>query len=254
MVWFRGLLSIGGLLCATYALSDGKVVQERPKDIVSLTEVEPSIRHDPRYFGPHNFVGTKIDGYHAPKCLLTHAAADALRQAQAEFAAFGFTIKVYDCYRPQRAVDHFVRWAKDLKNTKMKAEFYPNVKKEHLFMDGYIAERSGHSRASTVDLTIIPIGAKPTRSYKDGEKLTDCRSPVKTRFPDNGLDMGTGYDCFDPLAHTANMRLTAEQRKNRLLLKAVLEKHGFENYEKEWWHFTLKHEPYPESYFNFPVE
>ncbi len=251
---FLSLLGITSILLTTSVLAEGKVIQERPKDIISAIELEPSLRLDARYFGSHNFVGTKIDGYNAPKCLLTRAAADALRQAQMEFKAFGLTIKIYDCYRPQKAVDHFVRWAKDLKNTKMKAEFYPQIKKENLFADGYIAEQSGHSRASTVDLTIIPIDAKPTRSYKDGEKLSDCRSPVKTRFPDNGLDMGTGFDCFDPQSHTANMNLTADQRRHRLLLKAVMEKNGFENYEKEWWHFTLKNEPYPESFFDFPVE
>lgn len=254
MVLLRKLFGIATLFIAAPLLAEGKLVQQRPSDIISATEIDPSLRVDARYFGIHNFIGTKIDGYNVPKCLLTRAAADALRHAQTEFNTFGLTLKVYDCYRPQRAVDHFVRWAKDLKNVKMRAEFYPEVKKENLFADGYVAERSGHSRASTVDLTIVPIDAKPTRSYKDGEKLTDCRSPLKSRFPDNGLDMGTGYDCFDPLSHTANMRLTPEQRKNRLLLKAVMEKNGFENYEKEWWHFTLKNEPYPESFFNFPVE
>lgn len=227
---------------------------QKPADVVSLGDVDPTIVIEARYVTDHNFVGKPIDGYEAPLCLLTRPAAEGLKKAQADLAPFGFSLKVYDCYRPQRAVQNFVAWAEDVEEIDMKGEFYPNVDKTNLFKDGYIAERSGHSRASTVDLTIVPKGSKPKRVYKAGESLVDCRAPQTKRFPDDSLDMGTGYDCFDPKSHTAHAQLDQAQRANRLLLKSVLEKHGFENYDKEWWHFTLKNEPYPDTFFDFPVK
>lgn len=166
----------------------------------------------------------------------------------------GLSLKIYDAYRPQRAVDHFVRWAKDLSDTLMKAAFYPDVEKSRLFAEGYIASRSGHSRGSTVDITIVPLPASPPSAYSPGDSLCDCRAQLSRRFPDNSLDMGTAWDCFDPLSHTANPEIGGQQRANRLLLKTLMEKHGFRNYEKEWWHFTLVNEPFPDTYFDFVVE
>src|SRR5690606_12124201 len=192
-----------------------------------------------------------VTGYEAPKCLLTPAAARALAAVQAELRVFRLSLKTYDCYRPQRAVDDFVRWAQDTADTRMKAEFYPAVAKQNLFRDGYIAERSGHSRGSTVDLTIVPLPVPPQPEYRPGEPLRDCRSA--DRYADNSLDMGTGYDCFDPLSHTANPAVDAEAARNRLLLRLVMEKHGFTNYANEWWHYTLRDEPHPDTYFDEPV-
>jgi D-alanyl-D-alanine dipeptidase len=160
---------------------------------------------------------------------------------------------VYDCYRPQRAVDHFVRWAEDLDDQAMKPEFYPQVDKTRLFDDGYIAEKSGHSRGSTMDLTIVRLPAKPTRPYVPGESLVPCYGPKAERFPDNSVDMGTGFDCFDTLAHTLDPRVQGVQRANRLLLKSTLEDLGFVNLAEEWWHYTYKPEPHPDTYFDFPV-
>ncbi|HEY3464004.1 MAG TPA: M15 family metallopeptidase, partial [Amycolatopsis sp.] len=162
-------------------------------------------------------------------------------------------LKVYDCYRPQRAVDHFVRWAKDLADEKMKAEFYPNVAKDRLFADGYIAEKSGHSRGSTMDLTIVKLPPRPQRPYIPSEPLKPCFAPQGERFGDNMVDMGTGFDCFDPLAHTDNPAITGVARQNRDLLKNTMAAAGFRNLPEEWWHYTLNGEPFPDTYFDFPV-
>ena len=164
----------------------------------------------------------------------------------------GYSLKVYDCYRPQRAVDHFVAWAKDLDDERMKDEFYPRVEKNRLFEDGYIAEKSGHSRGSTVDLTLVRLPAMPTRPYRPGEPLVPCFAPKDVRFPDNSIDMGTGYDCFDTLSHTLDPRIKGEQRANRLLLKNTLEKAGFTNLPEEWWHYTLKRRDLPGHLLRLP--
>ncbi|MER6012790.1 M15 family metallopeptidase [Streptomyces bluensis] len=224
-----------------------------PKDFVALRTIDPTIPQDIRYFTRHNFVGDRITGYTQPLCILTRPAAEALHKAQMKLLKQGYTLKVYDCYRPQRAVDHFVRWAKDLDDQRMKTEFYPQVDKTRLFTDGYIAEKSGHSRGSTVDLTLVKLPARPTRPYIPGEPLVPCYAPRSERFPDNSVDMGTGYDCFDTRSHTDDPRTTGQQRTNRQLLKGTLEALGFVNLPEEWWHFTYKPESYPDTYFDFPV-
>ncbi|WP_149562680.1 M15 family metallopeptidase [Streptomyces cacaoi] len=224
-----------------------------PREFVALSEVAPTIRQDIRYFTPHNFVGEPVDGYRSPMCLVTEDTAHALARAQRAFLRQGYTLKVYDCYRPQRAVDHFVRWAADPEATKMKGEFYPRVAKDRLFEDGYIAEKSGHSRGSTVDLTLAKLPAAPTRPYVPGEPLTPCYAPKDERFPDNSVDAGTGFDCFDTLSHTDDARVTPAQRANRQLLKKGLERQGFTNLPEEWWHFTHEPETFPDTYFDFPV-
>ena len=135
----------------------------------------------------------------------------------------------------------------------MKDEFYPRLDKEKLFEDGYIAEESGHSRGSTVDLTLVELPVKPQRPYLPGEPLTPCIAPAEERFPDNSVDMGTGFDCFDTLSHTDNPQVPGEAKANRQLLKNTLESVGLENYPNEWWHYTLANEPFPDTYFDFPV-
>lgn len=183
-----------------------------------------------RYFTDNNFVGTKINGYQSAKCLLSEKAASALVAAQSDFLTFGLTIKVFDCYRPQRAVDHFVSWANDINDTKMKAFYYPKVAKNELFSKGYIAAKSGHSRASTVDITLV-------------EK--DSLEP---------LDMGTPWDYFSPLSAGQNPHLSSQVKANRMLLAKVMALYGFKPLKEEWWHFTLKDEPYKNSYFDIPIE
>ncbi|MGW3497306.1 M15 family metallopeptidase [Streptomyces sp. NPDC001020] len=235
------------------ATAHAAMAPKAPADFVALRSVDRTILEEIRYFTPHNFVGERIDGYRQPLCILTRPAAEALHKAQVKLLSQGYSLKVYDCYRPQRAVDHFVRWAKDLDDQKMKAEFYPQVDKTRLFADGYIAEKSGHSRGSTMDLTIVRLPARPTRPYVPGQPLVPCYTSRDQRFPDNSIDMGTGFDCFDTLAHTDDPRITGERRANRQLLKSTLEGLGFVNLAEEWWHFTYKPEPYPNTYFDFPV-
>jgi D-alanyl-D-alanine dipeptidase len=229
----------------SYALPDG---------FAYLRDIAPDIAHDIRYFGYHNFVGAHIEGYGEPECVLTVQAAEALKKVQVELVTKGYSLKVYDCYRPQEAVDHFASWAEDYADTKTKAEFYPDEPKETLFKRGYIAHKSGHSRGSTVDLTVIPINSKPKEAFVPFKNLRRCDAPAAKRFADNSLDMGTGFDCFSPLSATDNPKIKGVQRKNRYILKNVMEKYGFYNYDKEWWHYTLKGEPFKDTYFNFPLE
>ncbi len=225
-----------------------------PPAFVDITHVVPGVHLDIRYFTAHNFVGAKVDGYRAPKCLLTRHAAEALHGVQKDLQPFGLSLKIYDCYRPQSAVNHFVRWAKDVSDTKTKKEFYPDIDKRNLFKDGYIAEKSGHSRGSTVDVTIVISGAPDQEAYRPGQPLFECYLPAGKRFRDNSIDMGTGFDCFSEVSHTAYGGIGAEQRIHRALLKTLMEKHGFVNYDKEWWHYTLRHEPFPDTYFDFAIE
>ena len=204
-----------------------------PSGFVYLTDMVPTIVQDIRYAKTENFIGTPIDGYINPIAITTKEAAIALNHAQIDLRRFGFSLKVFDAYRPQRAVDHFVRWAKDLKDVRKQSEYYPKVAKQDLFREDYIASKSGHSRGSTLDVTLVSF---------DAEGLAQ------------ELDMGTHFDYFDPRSWPEYSDLTVMQRANRMLLQTVMEKHGFKPYPKEWWHFTLKQEPYPNTYFNFNVE
>jgi D-alanyl-D-alanine dipeptidase len=205
------------------------LAQERPAAFVDAATVVPGLIAEMRYAGAHNFVGRPIDGYEAPRCLLSQAAATALAEVARDIAPRGLHIKVFDCYRPTRAVMNFVRWARDLNATAGKAEFYPEVDKRTLFRDGYIASQSGHSRGSTIDMTL---------ANDDGREL----------------DMGTSFDFFSPKSSPADPTVTSEQRANRMLLAAAMQRRGFRPYDKEWWHFTLRGEPFPETYFDFPVK
>ena len=202
---------------------------QRPDIFVDVASLAPGLIVEMRYATPHNFVGVPIEGYEKPVCYLTRPAAAALAQVVKDLEPRGLTLKVYDCYRPERAVAHFVRWARNLGDQKMKAEFYPQVDKSTLFRDGYIASRSGHSRGSTADLTVA--------SFADGK----------------ALEMGTPFDFFSPRSWPSDRSISAEAQKNRALLAQAMARRDFRPYDKEWWHFTLRHEPYPETYFDFPV-
>ncbi len=204
--------------------------EERPKDFVNTADVVPGLVVEARYAGYFNFVGKPIDGYQAPVCLLTRPAAEALARVQASLKPFGFGLKVFDCYRPARAVAEFVRWAEDSDNTRMKPEFYPDLDKSELFPKGYIAEKSGHSRGSTADLTLVTLPAKVE------------------------VYMGTGFDFFSERSWPDDPEQPTEARANRLMLSSVMQLHGFKPYPYEWWHFTLADEPYPDTYFDFPVK
>jgi D-alanyl-D-alanine dipeptidase len=227
--------------------------QDIPEGFVEIREVIPDIFLDLRYITNHNFLGVPVDGYAAEKCYITKAAADSLAKVQDELRIFNLSLKIYDAYRPQRAVDHFVIWAKDLSDTITKKEFYSTVDKSRLFIDGYIAEKSGHSRGSTVDLTIVPIPLASQPEFKVNDQC-ECFESAEKRFKDNSIDMGTGFDCFHHLSHTENPELTPQQRANRLLLKSLMDKYGFKNLAEEWWHYTLRNEPYPNTYFDFEIK
>ncbi|NMA97383.1 MAG: M15 family metallopeptidase [Phyllobacteriaceae bacterium] len=234
------------LLVAAHSTHAG----ELPDGFVYLRDVAPDIRQDMRYAGEHNFVGRPIVGYEAAECVLSAPAAEALRAAAAELAEEGFTFRIYDCYRPARAVADFAHWARDIDDLAMQAEFYPRVDKALLFELGYIAERSGHSRGSTVDLAIEPVDA-PEVSWSSGDALVDCVLPE--RFAEGTLEFGTGYDCFDDHAHHGAKGISAEAEANRNKLKDLLDRHGFAAYQEEWWHYTLRNEPFPDTYFDFVV-
>jgi D-alanyl-D-alanine dipeptidase len=201
----------------------------RHPGFVDAVEVVAELRVEARYFGTHNFVGRRIDGYEAGKCLLTREAATALASVQRDLAPLGLGLKAFDCYRPMRAVAHFVRWARDPQDQARKTEFYPDVDKRTLFRDGYISARSGHSRGSTVDLSLV-------------------------RLADGGeADMGTPFDFFGTSSWLADRSISPAAQANRQVLAAAMRRRGFRAYEKEWWHYTLNNEPYPDSYFDFPV-
>lgn len=221
-----------------------------PSGFVELSDVDPTIRQDMRYFGSNNFVGRPIAGYEAGACVLTEQAARALSAAQTEFAERGYSLIVFDCYRPQGAVDDFVAWAESADQT-TKAQYYPNVPKDELFERGYIAERSGHSRGSTVDLALEPANAvsKGTPEHLQTPCLEDDAFQGDRQY----LNFGTAYDCFDVLSHTANAEVSAEAQANRQLLVSVMEETGFRNYANEWWHFTLENEPFADTYFEFAI-
>jgi D-alanyl-D-alanine dipeptidase len=205
------------------------VAQPQPAAFVDAATVVPGLVVEMRYAGAHNFVGRPIDGYEAPHCLLTRAAANALAAVAADLKPQGLVPKVFDCYRPARAVANFVHWARDLKDQKMRAEFYPYVDKRTLFRDGYIATHSGHSRGSTMDLTL---------AKSDGTEL----------------DMGTHFDFFSPRSWTADRSVSAQAHADRLLLATAMRRRGFYGYSREWWHFTLRGEPFPRTYFDFVVK
>ncbi|MFA5393330.1 MAG: M15 family metallopeptidase [Candidatus Ratteibacteria bacterium] len=204
-----------------------------PDGFVYVDTVVPDVKVELRYGTAHNFVGARIDGYVVPKCILTRQAAEALKKVQAELKPFGLGLKIYDAYRPKQAVDHFRRWAANASDVRMKAEFYPETDKKDLFRKGYLASRSGHSRGSTVDLTLAPLDAKS---------------------PEDVLDMGSLFDFFGPSSRTDSHSVEPGPRAHRMLLQVLMKKYGFRPYAYEWWHFTLKNEPFPGTYFNFPVQ
>ena len=199
------------------------------KAFVNITDVVPDAILEIRYFGTYNFVGTRIDGYLQPTALLTKEAAVALKDVSDEMIAKGYRLKIYDAYRPQCAVDHFVRWAADVPDTLMKRYFYPDLDKSVLFEQDYIMAKSGHTRGSTVDLTLFDMTTEKE------------------------VDMGGTFDWFGEESHPDYTAITEQQFTNRMLLRDAMLRHGFKPLESEWWHFTLDDEPFKDTYFNHPV-
>lgn len=247
-----GLLATSVLHAAAQAPAAFKLQTQRPADFVDVSHVIPQMQWDMRYASHHNFIGRPIHGYEQGACLLTAQAAAALKTVVSKLLPMGLTLKAYDCYRPQSAVDDFVRWSQDPHDNRMQAEFYRTVAKDRLFAEGYIAAHSGHSRGSTIDLTIVPLDSVIPQ-VAEGSAQVDCAASRSMRAPDNSLDFGTGFDCFSAVSHPAYPYLPAQAKANRLLLQTLMTDAGFVPIETEWWHFTLKNEPYPDTYFNFPV-
>jgi D-alanyl-D-alanine dipeptidase len=219
-----------------------------PSDFVDITTVNPQVRVEGRYASDWNFLGRPVTGYRAGKCYLTTKAAAALSEVEKDVEKQGYHLLAFDCYRPQRAVNDFVAWVKNGPDSKTKSFFYPGEPRETLIKRGYIASHSGHSRGSTIDLTLIK---KETSLKTFHESYSDCRHPAKV---EGQLDMGTSYDCLSEDAATDIAKLSPEAKANRALLREAMAKHGFENYSKEWWHYTLKDEPYKAKYFDFEVQ
>ncbi len=212
------------------ARSEGRSTgPDDPSGFVVLTDVVPDVILEIRYFSSFNFVGTRVDGYEQPVALMTREAAQALKAVSDEAISLGYRLKIWDTYRPQMAVDHFCRWGENVTDTLTKRYFYPYLDKDVVFDQGYIARRSGHSRGSVVDLTLVDM--------KTGRDI----------------DMGYGFDWFGGESHPDYRGITEEQYANRMLLRELMLKHGFLPIEEEWWHFILKDEPYPDTYFTFPV-
>lgn len=221
---------LGVLLCAVIVCPVFAEESADSSGFVLLSEAVPDAILEIRYYSTYNFVGKRIDGYEAPVAYLTKEAASALRKVSDELITKGYRLKIYDAYRPQKAVNHFERWAKDLDDTAMKPYFYPELSKDVLFDLGYIDHRSGHSRGSTVDLTLFDMNTEQE------------------------VDMGGTFDYFGGKSHPDYKGITPAQYENRMILREAMMKYGFKPLVEEWWHFTLKDEPYPDTYFTFPVK
>ena len=244
------------LVCTTLTLAccgkndgDRSVIPEQDSTaFVNISDVVPDAIFEIRYFGTYNFVGTRIDGYLQPTALLTREAADSLRAVSDELLSRGYRLKIYDAYRPQGAVDHFVRWAADVTDTLMKPYFYPDLDKSVLFDQEYIMAKSGHTRGSTVDLTLFDMR---TEKEVDMGGTFDWFGPES--HPDFCGNPATGEYTGDNSGSPCGRSITAEQFANRMILRTAMLRHGFKPLDSEWWHFTLTDEPFPETYFVFPV-
>ncbi len=239
------------VICCTSQDENSAVVDpvNDTSQFVTLTDAVPDAILEIRYFSTYNFVGHRIDGYLKPTALLTKQAAKALKAVSDDVHSQGYRLKIYDAYRPQQAVDHFVRWAEDLNDTKMKAYFYPDLDKSVLFDQVYIAAKSGHTRGSTVDLTLFDMA---TEKEVDMGGTFDWFGPES--HPDFCGHPDTGEYTGDNSKSPQGRIITAEQFKNRMILRAAMLRHNFKPVDSEWWHFTLEDEPFPDTYFNFPVK
>lgn len=213
-----------------FLISFSSFTQDLPEGFVYLEDIDSSIKSDLRYFTNNNFIGKPIDGYNNNCVIVSLETAIALKKIQQILVKDSLSLKIFDAYRPQQAVNNFVKWVRVLEDTLMKKEYYPRIPKSKLFKLGYIASKSGHTRGSTVDLTIVDL-----KTSKE-------------------LDMGSLYDFFGEESHPYYKNITAIQKKNRFYLREIMIKNGFKPYNNEWWHFTLRDEPFRKTYFNFPVE
>ena len=243
---YRFWLAVGILLAIPIVFNLMRSPEKTPEmdssGFVNLSDVVPDAIIEARYFATYNFVGARVDGYLEPVVLYTREAAAALKEVSDDVKARGYRLKVYDAYRPQCAVDHFVRWGNDLADSLMKPYFYPEVDKSLLFERGYIAEKSGHTRGSAIDLTLFDMATGKELDMGGVHDWFGIES-----HPDYGGNPDTGE-------YTGGVQITEEQFRNRMILREAMLRHGFQPYDCEWWHFSLKDEPYPDTYFTFPVK
>ena len=242
VLWTALIIAIITPLIINYFQSRPSSPELDSSGFVNITDVVPDAIIEARYFATYNFVGARIDGYLEPTALMTREAAEALKAVSDDVKAQGYRLKIYDAYRPQRAVDHFVRWGKDLSDTLMRQYFYPDEEKAYLFERGYIAEKSGHSRGSTIDLTLFDMATGKELDMGGVHDWFGIES-----HPDYGGDP-------DTMEYRGDVPITAEQFHNRMILRKAMLGHGFKPYDCEWWHFTLENEPYPDTYFDFPLK
>ena len=245
---FNKLLLLS-LISIVFSVHAGFPITTMPNDFVKLSNVAPNIIQSQRYASSENFLGRPVPGYRQTGIYCTRQAAIALKKVSAALNKQGYALVVYDAYRPQRAVNAFVAWSKATGDQVGKSKYYPSISKNKLFDQGYLLEQSGHSRGSTIDLTIIPLNQAlksvvvSARHLKNGETI-----PF---LDDNTVDMGSSFDLFHPVSHHGSLLITDEQTRMRTLLRETMKTYGFEEIEEEWWHYTLVHEPYPNTYFDF---
>ena len=224
-----------------------------PKGFVYLEDVDSTILQDIRYATHYNFIGRPLIGYSKPRCVVSEKLAFCLKDVQKIALKDNYILKVYDGYRPLRAVEDIVFWSGNPSDTLMKPEFYAHLAKNTLFKEGYIGVRSFHTRGAAVDVTLVPNPPPHQRDFILGEELYDGTLPKERRFPDNTIDMGTSFDCFHHFSHTNSLEISKQAQENRKRLCNIMHGSGFVNYELEWWHFNLKEEPFPETYFDFEI-
>ena len=244
------------LLAYTKASNSGEQPDqnsELPPPLVYLRTIDPTILQDMRYASSNNFTGQRVPGYNAAECVLVRDVAEALAQVQADLRSLQLSLKVYDCYRPEIAVRAFVGWASADVSAETSSSYYPRLTKSELLVQHYIAELSTHSRGIAVDLTMVPLPKLAVTPFDPTAHYGPCTGPVTKRSPDNSLDMGTGFDCFDPRSYTVSSEITSEQRSARQMLVDSMTKYGFKNYEREWWHFTYQYYE-NEQRFDVPIE
>jgi D-alanyl-D-alanine dipeptidase len=247
----RHLIWFAPILLTAMELASPARAQTLPGGFVFLREIDPTIIQDIRYAGSNNFVGRPLAGYDAAECVVKRKVGLALKSIQQQLALQKLSLKMLDCYRPARAVRDMVVWARDGQEMPAQRRYNPAFRKEDLFRLGYIAERSGHSTGAAVDLTLVDLKADHSPPFDPDKAYADCTAPAGARAPEASVDMGTGYDCSDVMAHTAASAITPAQRRWRNLLVAAMAKQGFVNYSKEWWHFSLPGAGGPA--YDFPI-
>jgi zinc D-Ala-D-Ala dipeptidase len=236
---------------AVAACASAATAQTLPGGFAFLRDIDPSILQDIRYAGSNNFVGRPLAGYEAGECVVKRDVGLALKRVQGELAPRKLSLKMLDCYRPARAVHDMAAWAQNGRETPAERRYNPAFSKKDLFRLGYIAEHSAHSTGAAVDLTLVDLKADNSAAYDPSKAYGDCTAPASARVPEASVDMGTGYDCSDAMAHTAAKPITPAQRRWRNLLLAPMARQGFVNYSKEWWHFSLPGAAGPA--YDFPI-